>query len=114
VKHDASADEVLIVELGSDTVKFGWSTDLEPRVMLNAVAEGNLFSAVVDGRDPDYAGNMSAQLSQLMRVVLAASDYSPKNGLLVYSSLPTVSNANEDLIELAMKVSPSCRRRRCS
>jgi hypothetical protein len=72
--------------------------------MINAAAvDGKGVRPVVDGRDLDYVANCSAQLKQLLRAALTASDYAPKNGLLLYSSLPTVCDANEDLIDQVMK-----------
>lgn len=100
-KHDATDDEVFVIDLGSDTVKYGWSSDLEPRCVLNTALTDDLrpLGPVVNARDRDYVSRGGAHVAALVKLVLKLGAYRPKNALLLCSGLPTLCDANEDLLD---------------
>lgn len=109
--HDAAEDEAFILDLGSDTIKYGWSSDAAPRKIKNSNPSQGLFchflnssastrlshSCVVveatsgldmpvDAANPDYVqDNGSGSLMALIKYVLKVGDYRPSQPLMIIS-----------------------------
>lgn len=102
--YDANEDEVFIVDIGTDTIKFGWHKDAEPTMIANvdvksAASTKRALAPVFNARSADCVAE-NEKLAELLTFVLKLGGYKRnKNALLVCSSFPSDCETSSDLLD---------------
>ena len=92
--YNPTEKDVFIVELSTDVVRFGWSSDAQPTLYLLPPK-----SSPFNSRNLDYVTDNDA-LEDLLKSVFRAASFKKRNPVLFMSSLPTICDGNSNLLDL--------------
>jgi actin-related protein len=92
--YNPAQTDVFILDLGSNALKYGWSSDSEPCV-LNQSYSKPFFSS----RKLDYALDNEV-LIETIKLILKSSGYKKDNPIAFCSSLPTICEGNSELLDV--------------
>ncbi len=99
--YDAVDRDVFILDLGTDSIKYGWSSDAVPGILPQT------YKPVFDARRNDYFAD-NVEIADTIKALLEVGNYKSANPLLITSSLPTVCEGNEDLLDALMEPGRLC------
>jgi len=98
-KEKISDDDVFIVDLGTDTVKYGWLSNENPCVMKNSVETTGMMNVdkrPINSADFDFV-NGNEYVGDLIRRVLKVGGYKSSHPLVVLLSVPLDKEAPSDI-----------------
>ena len=94
--YEATEKDVFVVELCSDVIRFGWSSDSYP---VTHLLPHSSKTPVFNSRLMDNVTDNDA-LVDVLKKVFRAGAYKKKNPVIFTSSLPTRSETNANLLDL--------------
>ena len=101
--------EAFIVDLGSFTIKFGWSSDEKASILPASISPNGMTSKTasmssigqvfpIDSRNGNFASD-NQLFNDLLRNVLKVGSYDTSSPLFLTSSVPLHSEANLDMLD---------------